>query len=295
MRGVRHDLPRRRPAVELPRALQGASFGITVMCHRGCSNGRLSVLLSSIPENFPVTVSSDSIASEDIDGDREVCQHHGAAFALCTPWGGRARNAIHTMSCTDWRLTLYLSDDVWLFPEAVVDGMRWFHILEGHGVPLAMLAVPGWETYREHKQWGFVSWQQCLDQPWRFEGVPPHPNFQRGPSLYKNPFGACMFINRAAYDDLGGFAPEYWAHDDVFNHKVWLSDRWVSASYPGRGYMHLGAQSWHHGESVEYVGSFKAATGLLAEESGRLQVESIERWRKKLGPTFAQLGGTDAV
>ena len=98
-----------------------------------------------------------------------------------------------------------------------------------------------------------------------------------------------------AYDDLGGFAPEYWAHDDVFNHKVWLSRRWVSASYPGRGYMHLGAQSWHHGEAVEYVGSFKAATGMTVEESGRLQVEAIESWRPILGPIFVGLGGTDAV
>jgi len=59
--------------------------------------------------------------------------------------------------------------------------------------------------------------------------------------------------------------------------------------------MHLGAQSWHHGEAEEYVGSFRAATGMTVEESGRLQVEAIERWRQKLGPIFARLGGTDAV
>lgn len=294
-RGIRYDLPKRRPAVEMSPALRGESFGIVVMCHRGCSNGRLSVLLSSIPENFQVVVSSDSIAVEDAEGDREVCAHHEAGFFHSHPWGGRSHNAIHAMSCTNWRLTLYLSDDVWLFPEAPLDALRWFRVIEGCGVPLAMLAVPGWETYREHEQWGFASWQQCLDEPWRFEAVPPHPNFQRGPSLYKNPFGACMLINRAAYDGLGGFAPEYWAHDDVFNHKVWLSRRWVSASYPGRGYMHLGAQSWHHGEAVEYVGSFKAATGMTVEESGRLQVEAIESWRPILGPIFVGLGGTDAV
>ena len=294
-RGPRLDLPPRRAAIELPTSLHDVSFGIAVMSHRGCSNGRLSVLLSSIPANFSVIVSSDSIAMEDVEGDREVCAHHGVDFSHSHPWGGRAKNAIHTMACSNWRITMFLNDDCWLFPEAVINALRWFCTLEREGVPLAALVVPGWETYREHVKWGFASWQQCLDEPWRFEAIPPNPNFYRCPALYKNVFGTCMVINRDAYNDLGGFTPHYWAEDDVFNHQVWASGRWVNAGFPGRGYMHLGAQSWHHGEAEEYVGSFRAATGMTVEESGRLQVEAIERWRQKLGPIFARLGGTDAV
>jgi len=295
VQGVRHDLPVRRPADELPRSLQQENFGIVVMSHRFSSNGRLSVLLSSIPANYPVVVSSDSVAKEDIQGDALVAEHHGADFRHCSPWGGRARNARHCMEVTTWRITLLLSDDVWLFPEACRDALRWFCTLERHGVFLGCLAVPGWETYRDHKLWGFDSWEQCLAEPWRFEAVPPNPAFRMCPALYKNPFGACMVMNRAAYDDVGGFAPEYWAHDDVFNHKIWLSKKWVSAAYPGRGYMHLGAQSWHHGESVKYVGSFKDATGLLAEESGDAQVVEMRVWEPIYAPVFRVLGGTPCV
>lgn len=293
--GVRHDLPRRRPADELPRALQGQSLGIVIMSHRGSANGRLSVLLSSIPENYAVTVSSDAVAPVDVALDREVAEYHGAQFRHCTPWGGRARNARHCMEVTDWRWTLYLCDDVWLFPETCKDAFAWALRFERHDIPIATVGVPGWETYREHVQWGFASWAQCLAEPWRFEAVPPNPAFRMCPALYKNPFGACMVINRDAYNDLGGYATEYWAHDDVWNHKVWLSDRWVNAAYSGRGYMHLGAQSWMHGETVMYVGEFRDATGMTAEESGHLQVLSMERWRVKLAPAFAQLAGTDAV
>jgi hypothetical protein len=294
-RGVRFDLPKRREADELPQALQGLDYGIAVMSHRGSSNGRLSILLSSIPANYPVVVSSDSIDPADIEFDRRVCAHHGADFSHSTPWGGRAANAIHTMACSNWRITIFLNDDVWLFPEACANALRWFHAIESQGVPLATLGVPGWHTRDEHPMWGFKSWQECMDEPWRFEAVPPNPAFQRCPALFKNPFGACMVVNRDAYQDLGGFTSRYWAEDDVWNHQVWTSNRWVNAGFPGRGYMHFGGQSWHHGESVEYVGEFKDATNMSAEESGRLQVESIYRWKDKLGSVFLKLGGTEAV
>ena len=292
VRGIRHDLPVRRPADELPRSLQQEDFGIVVMSHRGSSNGRLSVLLSSIPTNYPVVVSSDSVAVEDIKLDREAAVWHKADFVHCTPWGGRARNAIHCMARTTWRITLFLNDDVWLFPEAVREALRWFCTYERHGLPLAVLGAPGWETYKEHPQWGFESWAKCLAEPWRFEAVPPNPGFRMYPGLRKNPFGACMVINRHAYNDLGGFTPKYWAEDDVFNHQVWTSGRWVACGYYGRGYMHLGAQSWHCGEAKEYVGEFKDATGMTAEESGALQVKEIERWTYELSPVFNVLGGT---
>lgn len=294
-RGVRDDLPRRRPADELPTSLQGVSYGVVIMSHRGSSNGRLSVLLSSIPENYPVVVSSDSIDLDDVRADAYVAEHHGADFAHCTPWGGRARNAIHCMERASWDRVLYLCDDVWLFGETCRDALRWFVTFERHGLPLASLAVPGWETYHTHQSLGIPSWQHCLDEPWRFEAVPPNPAFRMTPALYKNPFGACFVISRAAYADLGGFSPSYWAHDDVWNHRVWTSGRWVSAGYPGRGYMHLGAQSWHHGESVEYVREFRDATGMTADESGALQVAAINEWRTKLEGVFTSLGGTDAV
>lgn len=293
--GIRHDLPRRRPPDRLPQSLEREDFGIVVMSHRGFSNGRLSVLLSSIPENYSIVVSDDSVETCEVERNKEVCEHHGAVHAWCTPWGGRARNAQHCMEATKWRLTLYLCDDVWLFPEAVLQSLQWFRRLEMAGVPLALLGIPGWETYREHPRWGFESWDQCLREPWRFEAVPPNPAFQRCPALYKNPFGAAMLINREAYDNLGGFDGRYWAHDDVFNHKVWTSGAWVSAAYYGRGYMHLGAQSWHHGETVEYVGEFKDATGMTAEESGAQQVNWIYYWAERLGPVFLRLGGTPAV
>ena len=293
--GPRFDLPKRRPADELSSALQSVDFGIVVMSHRGYSNGRLSVLLSSIPANYLVAVSSDSIAEEDVEGDRIVAEHHGAAFDHSTPWGGRAANARHCMDCTKWDVTLFLCDDVWLFPEAVSDALRWFYILKAHDVPLASLALPGLETYADHQKLGFKTWAECLARPDKFEQIGPSPRFVRTPALFKNPFGAAMVLSREAYNDLGGFATNYWAHDDVYNHKIWTSDRWVAAAYPGRGYMHLGAQSWHHGESVEYVGEFKDATGMTADESGDLQVKSIYRWMEKLGPIFRKLGGTPGV
>lgn len=293
--GIRRDLPRRRPADELPLSLQKENYGIVIMTHRGSSNGRLSVLLSSIPANYPVVVSTDSIDAKDVQLDAEVASYHGADIVHCAPWGGRAKNAIHCMQKTSWEITLFLCDDVWLFPETCMDALRWFITFERHYIPVASVCVPGWETYREHEKWGFSAWPQCLLEPWRFEAVPPNPQFMRGPSLYKNPFGACFVINREAYDELGGFSPNYWAHDDVWNHKVWLSQKWVSAGYPGRGYMHLGAQSWHHGESAEYVREFKDATGMTAEESGNLQVRSIVRWQKDLAHVFFNLGGTPAV
>jgi hypothetical protein len=292
---IRIDLPKRRPAVELPRALQGLSYGAVIMSHNGHSNGRLSVLLSSLPENLPVVVSSDAIDENEVVLDRTVAEFHGADFSHSTPWSGRAGNAIHCMACTNWAYTLFLNDDVWLAPETTIDALRWAYIYRVAGIPLASLAIPGWETYREHPQWGFESWQQCLDEPWRFEAVPPNPAFLKAPCLYKNPFGAAMLIMRDAYDDLGGFDPRYWAQDDVWNHKVWLSGKYVNAAYPGRGYLHLGAQSNHFGETPKYIGEFKDATGMTAEESGKLQVESIYRWKERLGSVFLRLGGTEAV
>jgi hypothetical protein len=293
--GIRKDLNKRRPADELPESLRHVDFGIVIMSHRGHSNGRLSVLLSSIPENYNVVVSSDSIAPEDIYEDQEISYWHGAQFKHCKPWGGRAKNARHCMDSSPWLATLFLCDDVWLFPEAVLDSLRWYTTFIRHDIPLAALAVPGWETYANFSKWGFTSWKQCLEEPWRFEGIPPNPCFTKCPSLYKNPFGACMLINRGAYNDLGGFATEYWAHDDVFNHKVWTSKRWVNAAYSGRGYMHLGAQSWHHGESKEWVGEFADAAGMTAEESGRLQTEAMNEWKPKLASKFESLGGQAAV
>jgi hypothetical protein len=294
-KGIRIDLPIRRSADNLPAVLDALSFGIVVMSHRGSSNGRLSVLLSSIPENYPVVVSSDSIADIDVERDMKVTEHHKAVFTHCTPWGGRAANAINCMNKTVWKYTLFLCDDVWLAPECVRQALHWTYLIQSKGVPLACLGVPGWESYHNWKHWGFEAWQQCLDEPWKLEAIPPNKAFEYCPALYKNPFGACMVINREAYTDLGGFSKDYWAHDDVFNHRVWTSGRWVSAAYYGRGYIHFGAQSWHHGESVEYVGEFKNATGLSTEASGAAQVAGIERARKLYGKFFEDLGGTDAV
>lgn len=293
--GVRTDLPRRRTADLLPPSLLKQDFGIVVMSHRGSSNGRLSVLLSSIPENYSIIVSSDSIEPDDVGLDRDVSLYHGAKFEHCSPWGGRARNALHCMEKAPWRLTLFLCDDVWLFGETVAEMLRWYSLIESAEVPIGMLGAPGRETYHDYKEMGFETWGQCLAEPWRFERLPFVPGFMRMPALFKNPFGACMLINRGAYMGLGGFAPNYWAHDDVFNHKIWLSNEWVNCAYPGRGYVHLGAQSWHHGESVEYVGTFDQATGMSAEDSGKLQVASIYRWIDKIGHVFERLGGQAAV
>jgi hypothetical protein len=289
--GVRRDLPVRRRADTLPTSLCNEDFGIVVMCHRGSSNGRLSVLLSSIPENYPVTVSSDSVSDTDVELDEEVCDHHGAVFAHCTPWGGRARNAIHCMEVTSWKKTLFLCDDVWLFPETVSDALRWACVFERHDLPLASLGIPGRETYRDHPLYGFNSWEECLEKPWLFELLGPVPEMVRAPALYKNPFGACMLLIRSAYDDLGGFSPDYWAHDDVYTHKVWTSGKYVCAAHPGRGYMHIGAQSWHHGESVEYVNTFEDGAGMSADDSGALQVAAIYEWVDLVGDVFVKLGG----
>lgn len=281
LRGVRRDLLPWR-ALD-PICTYPFSFGIAIMSHRGSSNGRLSVLLSSLSRSYPVIVSSDSVAEEDIESDRVVCAHHGAEFRHCTPWGGRAKNALHTMYVAPWDVVLFLNDDVWLFPECVRESLAWYHTLTNRGIPIATIAMPGWETYANWGQWGFENWGQCLAEPWRFECIPANPAFAAGPQLHKNAFGACMLMNRRAYEDLYGFRPEYWAEDDVWNHQVWVSGKWVVVNYPGRGYMHLGAQSWHHGEAVEYVGSFAAAAGMSIEESGRQQVAAIEKWQKEIG------------
>lgn len=293
--GIRHDLPRRRPAIEWPRALQGVSYGVTVMTHRGSSNGRLSVCLSSIPENFDVMVASDSVAHSDVIMDEKVAHHHGAGFSHLQHWGGRAANALHAMSVATWDYVLYLCDDVWLYPETTLDALRWTRMIENTGVPLATLAIPLRHTRDEHRDYGMDSWQQCLDEPWQFEALGPVDGWQRAPCLYRNPFGACMVIVRKAYEDLGGFAKEYWAHDDVWNHRVWTSGRWVNAAMPGRGFIHFGGQSWHHGETEEYVGSFKAATGMLAEESGNRQAEAQFAAAEKWGEKFLALGGTSSI
>jgi hypothetical protein len=71
--------------------------------------------------------------------------------------------------------------------------------------------------------------------------------------------------------------------------------RWVNACYPGRGFVHLGAQSWHEGETEEWVGSFKTATGLTAEESGQRQLQQKLRWMAQLAPIFESLGGQGGV
>jgi hypothetical protein len=265
------------------------------MTHRGYSNGRLSILLSSLPANLPVVVSSDSIEPNEVELDRKVAAHHGADFSYSTPWAGRAGHAIQCMECTSWDYTLFLMDDVWLAPEVTVEALRWCHIFREHGIPLASLAIPGWELYHHWEEFGFSSWQDSLDHPERLEGVPPNPSFLRAPCLYKNPFGACSVIVREAYNDLGGFTRAYWAEDDVFNHQVWLSNKWINAAMPGRGYCHWGAQAAHFGESPEWIGTFEKATGMSPEDSGRLQVESILRWKDKLGHIFLALGGTEAV
>jgi hypothetical protein len=292
---IRTDLPKRRPALELPRALQGLSYGAVIMTHRGYSNGRLSILLSSLPANLPVVVSSDSIEPNEVELDRKVAAHHGADFSYSTPWAGRAGHAIQCMECTSWDYTLFLMDDVWLAPETTVEALRWAHLLTTHGVPLATLAIGGYEIYHDWEKFGYESWQDALDRPQLLELVPPHPKFLLAPCLYKNPFGACMLIVRKAYEDLGGFTKLYWANDDVFNHQVWLSNRWVNAAMPGRGYCHFGNQSGHFGETKEWIGTFEAATGMTAEESGKLQVESIYRWKEQLGSVFLELGGTESV
>jgi hypothetical protein len=292
---IRIDLPRRRPAVELPRALQGVSYGAVLMTHRGNSNGRLSILLSSLPENLPVVVSSDSIDEHDVKLDRTVAEHHGADFVHHTPWDGRAGHAIQCMECTSWDYTLFLMDDVFLANHLTVDALRWARILEGHGVPLAALAIPGWELYHHWKDFGFESWQDSLDRPQLLEAAPTNPSFVRAPALWKNPFGACMLIVRKAYSDVGGFRRTYWANDDCFNSDVWLSNRWVNAAMPGPSYFHWGAQSAHFGEAPEWIGTFDAAMGMSAEESGRLQVESMLRWREKLGHIFLGLAGTESL
>lgn len=292
---IRLDLPKRRPAQELPRALQGLSYGAAIMSHRGHSNGRLSILLSSLPENLPVVVSSDSIESWEVERDAEVAAHHGADFVHSTPWAGRAGNAINTMAVTSWDYTLFLNDDIWMFPEAPLEALRWTYVLEHAGIPLAVLGMSSFETYHLWKTWGFSSWQDCLDHPERFEAIQPHPKYLLGPALYLNPFGAGMVIVRKAYDDLGGFYRETWCHDDGVNHKVWASRKWVNAVMPGRGFVHYGAQSNHFGESQEWMGSHLAATGMTPDESGKLQREIMIEWSEKLGSIFIALGGTPCL
>ncbi len=292
---IRLNLPRRRPPYEYPRALQGLSYGAVVMTHKGYDNGRLSILLSSLPANLPCIVSSDAITPGEMDLDRTVAEHHGADFVHHAPWDGRAGHAIQCMAVAPWDYVLFLMDDVWLAPEVTIEALRWTRILEGVGIPLASLGIPGWELYHHHKDFGFTNWQHSLDMPQLLEGVPPNPSFFRAPCLYKNPFGACWLIVKRAYEDLGGFPKEYWANDDCFHHRVWLSNKWVNAAMPGRGYCHYGAQSNHFGETAEYIGSFEAACGMAAEVSGAKQYESMKLWNKVFEQKFLKLGGTGMV
>ena len=293
--GIRHDLTPRRPSCEMSPNLSKLDFGIVIMSHRGFSNGRLSVCLSSIPYNIPVTVCSDDIDSTDLEEDRKVCERHHATLHHCTPWGGRAKNAIECMKCTTWEWTIYLCDDVWLFPETPVDMLRWSYTFHQNGIPMAALCAPRFETYHEHREMGFDNWPECLEKPWKFECLAPPPKFQQGPSLYKNPFGACMMMYRPAYEDLGGFASEYWAHDDVYNHKVWFSRKWVNCCYPGRGFVHYGNQSGHHGETAEWIGAFKDATGWEPNDSGAKQYEYMAEAAEKYGEIFLKLGGQPQI
>src|SRR3990167_10079066 len=76
-RGIRKDLPKRRIADNLPEELKKLDFGIAIMSHCVGSNGRLSVLLSSIPENYKVIVSDDAVSPEDVAIDKEICEWHG--------------------------------------------------------------------------------------------------------------------------------------------------------------------------------------------------------------------------
>ena len=292
---VRTDLPKRRPPYEYPRSLQGLSYGCVVMTHRGYTNGRLSILLSSLPQNLPTIVSSDAITPSEMALDRTVAEYHGASFVHHAPWDGRAGHAIQCMAVAPWDYILFLMDDVWLAPEVTIEALRWARIYEEHGVPLASLAIPGWELYHHWQDFGFSSWQDTLDHPERLESVPPNPRFLLAPCLYKNPFGACWLIVRKAYEDLGGHKREYWAQDDTFHHQVWLSDKWVNAAMPGRGYTHYGAQSNHFGETAEWIGTFEKACGMSADESGKLQYEFMHRWAYKLGPVFEKLGGTRMI
>lgn len=299
--GPRTDLPQRRHYDTLPPVLEAIDFGIVVMTHRGYSNGRLSVCLSSIPENYTVVVCSDAISEDDVAGDHHVTGWHKAHFFHSTPWAGRAANARSCMNCTNWEWTLYLCDDVWLFPDTVSEMLRWSYVLREHGVPLATLGAPRFETREEHKALGFESWGQVLAEPWRLERLAPLNEYRRCPALFRGPFGACMLINRRAYNELGGFATDFWAHDDVWNHKVWMSESWVNACYPGRGYVHLGAQSWHEGETQEWVGTFAEGIGYKGSdeeavaESIRLQSEIKTRWAGRLEGIFKSLGGQGEI
>lgn len=292
---IRIDLPRRRPAIELPRALQGLSYGAVIMTHFGARNGRLSILLSSLPENLPVIVSSDSIDANEIEMDREVAKHHGVDFVHSTPWSGRAGHAIQCMECTSWKYTLFINDDTWWFPEATLEALRWTWKIEQAGVPLAMLAIPHYESYHHWMDWGYDCWQECLDNPRKFEAVGPHPKYLMAPALYQNPFGAGMVIVRDAYNDVGGFAREAWSHDDTINHRIWLSRKWVNAAMPGRGFIHYGAQSNHFGETQEWMGSHLAATGMTPDESAKAQSEIKAEQAEKYGHIFLALGGTPCL
>lgn len=296
---MRLDIPTRRPAYELPRALQGVSYGAVVMTHKGYDNGRLSILLGTLPSNLPVVVSSDAITADEASLDRTVADFHGAQFVWHTPWDGRAGHAVQCMQVAPWDYVLFLMDDVWLAPGVTIEALRWTRILENVGVPLASLAIPGWELYHHYMDFGFKSWAETLAQPQKLESVPPNPAFYRAPCLYKNPFGACLVVVKRAYEDLGGWyggrEPKYWANDDTFHHFVWTSGRWVNGAMPGRGYCHYGAQSNHFGETEEWIGKFFDVTGFTADESGAKQYEWMKSWGERLGNVFLKLGGTVSV
>jgi hypothetical protein len=292
-RGIRYNLPRRRPADDLPEELKQYNFGVAIMTHRGNSNGRLSVCLASLPENYPVVVSSDSVEKEDVEKDAEICRYHGAEFNWSTPWAGRAGNAINTMDCArgkGWDLVLYLNDDVWLAPETCRDILFWYneYLKEGM-VEVGAMMVPGWECYGHYDKLGFKSWQETFDNPQRLDFAPANPHFAKGPGM-GHPFGCAMVIVMKCYDEVGGFVKEFWAEDDAFNHQFLVSGRWFGPYHPGKGYYHFGAQSGHTGETVEWVGSMEDALGVTAEESGKMQEVYQNRWWEKYRDVFTRLG-----
>lgn len=296
-RGIRHDLPKRRARDILSPEIEKYNFGITIMSHCGGRNGRLSVLLSSIPENYKITVSDDAIEENDIALDKEICEWHGAEYHHHTPWSGRAGNAINAMKINNFDVILFLNDDIWMFPECVSNALRWYHILTQAGIPVGGLSIPQWETWGtgepschgNYKMWGFSSWDECLLEPWRLEAVPPNPAYSM-PQI-GHVFGACMLITRQAYNDSGGFPMEFWAEDDAFNYTMLKTGKYISIKIPGRGYIHYGAQSWNRGETQETVGSWEKAYGISPEESQRIQTEIRNEWQQKIGNILARLGG----
>ena len=79
--------------------------------------------------------------------------------------------------------------------------------------------------------------------------VKPNPHYSSGPGIGRV-FGCCMMIDRKVYNEVGGFPTNFWAEDDAYNYLVYKTPKWVIPYFPGRGYMHYGAQSWHKGEKT---------------------------------------------